>query len=141
MRHWLACLGVCGGRWAALSVVCGSVGVAAGCGAGPGAGPLTWRRICVPGNSDRRCRRLRPCRMTGVRDRWLGKIAVRQAELGARDASLSTLSDMRERPGPAGRHPFARRPTPGAGGGAAMADFDTLIELITSTIAPEVGTK
>lgn len=73
----------------------------------------------------------------GVRDRWLGRIAARQAELGARDASLSTLSDIRS--------DLARRdaiasladPPRGAGGGAAMADFDTLIELIQNTIAPE----
>jgi general secretion pathway protein D len=31
----------------------------------------------------------------------------------------------------------SRSPSPGAAGGAAMADFDTLIELITSTIAPD----
>lgn len=73
----------------------------------------------------------------GVRDRWLGKIAARQAELGARDASFHTLADMHS--------DLARRDAiqslaegpRGAGGGAAMADFDTLIELITSTIAPD----
>jgi general secretion pathway protein D len=42
-----------------------------------------------------------------------------------------------------GMHESASRPSrplglgPGAAGGAAMADFDTLIELITSTIAPD----
>lgn len=77
------------------------------------------------------------------RDRWLGRIAVRQAELGARAASMSTLAAMGS--------DLARRdaigslgaPRLGAGGGAAMADFDSLIELITTTIAPtsweEVG--
>jgi hypothetical protein len=72
-----------------------------------------------------------------VRDQSLGRIAVRQAELGARDASLSTLSDIHS--------DLARRDAirsladhpGGAAGGAAMADFDTLVQLITSTIAPD----
>ncbi|MHB0959240.1 MAG: DUF1598 domain-containing protein [Pirellulaceae bacterium] len=72
-----------------------------------------------------------------VRDRWLGRIAQRQAEVGARRASLSTLSDIQ---GDLARRDalesLAARPL-GAAGGAAMADFDTLIELVTSTIAPD----
>lgn len=71
-----------------------------------------------------------------LRDRYLGRIASAQADIGARQASLSTLlgvqSDVaRSRI----LQEMGGRPI-GAGGGAAMADFDTLIELITSTIAP-----
>ncbi len=71
------------------------------------------------------------------RDQWLGQIATAQAQLGARDASLSTLLDVQS---DLARSALARemggRPI-GAGGGAALADFDTLIELITTTIAPD----
>ncbi len=74
---------------------------------------------------------------TEQRDRFLGQIATAQADMGAREASLATLlgvkSDLaRSRiTGEMGARPI------GAHGGAAMADFDTLIELITSTIAPD----
>ncbi len=74
-----------------------------------------------------------------IRDRWLGDVAAAQAIRGARRASVDTaslidsdlsrsrvLSDIGT--GPLG---------PGAGGGAAAADFDSLIELITTTVAPE----
>lgn len=76
------------------------------------------------------------------RDRLLGKIAMAQAASGGRQASLATLGDMSsdlarkaalERfPGPRGRF-----------GGGIQADFEPLIELVTTTIAPttwdEVG--
>ena len=72
-----------------------------------------------------------------TRDQWLGHIANAQANIGARQASMSTLWDLQS---DLARSRIARelgeRPI-GAGGGAAMADFDTLIELITSTIAPD----
>ena len=73
----------------------------------------------------------------GVRDQWLGRIAVCEAGLGARCASLSTLSDIRS---DLGRRDAIRSLADhrgGAAGGAAMADFDTLIQLITSTVAPD----
>ena len=76
------------------------------------------------------------------RDRWLGKIAECQAAVGARQASQTTLAqiqdDLARRDSLAAISGAAR--SGGAGGsfgGAAMADFDTLINLITSTIAPE----
>jgi len=73
----------------------------------------------------------------GDRDRWLGRIAVRQAELGARQASWQSLAKIQ---GDVARRDavgsLAER-VPGAAGGAAMADFDTLINLITTTIAPD----
>ncbi len=71
------------------------------------------------------------------RDQWLGRIAMAQADVGARRASLSTLLDLQN---DVARnqvvHQMQERPI-GAAGGAAYADFDTLIELITSTIAPD----
>jgi hypothetical protein len=79
----------------------------------------------------------RSIRDVDARDRWLGQIALRQADLGARAASLSTLSaidsDLARRQA---IDSIRGRPF-GAAGGAAIADFDTLIELITSTIAPD----
>ncbi len=72
-----------------------------------------------------------------LRDRWLGRVAMAQADIGARRASMSTLLDLQS---DVTRSQVVRemngRPI-GASGGAAYADFDTLIELITSTIAPD----
>ncbi len=96
------------------------------------------------GAADESTRRMEDCLRTGefgtalqvarglsdvdLRDRWLGRIAQRQADVGARQASLSTLSDIQ---GDLARRDalqtLADRPL-GARGGAAMADFDTLIE-------------
>ena len=73
---------------------------------------------------------------TGQRDQWLGRIATAQATVGARQASLSTLLDVRS---DVARNAITEEMggVMGARGGAAMADFDTLINLITSTIAPD----
>jgi hypothetical protein len=72
-----------------------------------------------------------------LRDRLLGEISVAQAAVGAERASMTTLLDVSN---DLTRHSLARamreRPL-GGGGGAAMADFDTLMDLITSTIAPD----
>ena len=77
------------------------------------------------------------------RDHCLAQIAVAQAQAGARDASLNTasgISDDRTRTdalSQAGKEPLGGR------GGAGMADFGSLIDLITATIQPttwdEVG--
>jgi hypothetical protein len=73
----------------------------------------------------------------GTRDRSLGRIAAAQAQWGARTAARRTLADIH------GDESFIQaaesiRGNPvGAGGGAAMADFTTLIDLITTTIAPD----
>lgn len=71
------------------------------------------------------------------RDQWLGCIAKAQAEVGAREASMTTLLDLESdlARGQVARE-LAERPL-GAAGGAAAADFDTLIDLITSTVAPD----
>jgi hypothetical protein len=75
-----------------------------------------------------------------ARDRLLAQVARAQVAGGARQAARTTLdeiSDDRIRSGAidqivAGSVP----PSGGARGGATMADFDTLIDLITQTIAP-----
>jgi hypothetical protein len=80
-----------------------------------------------------------------VRDEWLGQIAVAQAGAGQRGQAIDTvrqISDDRSRAGALSRIPAAtgsgRLGAGGAfGGGGAQADFDSLIDLITSTVAPQ----
>lgn len=78
-----------------------------------------------------------------ARDAFLGQIARAQAFGGGRGAALNTLGGIgndQTRAGALGS--FASAPLGGAGG-AAAADFDSLIELITATVRPttweEVG--
>lgn len=78
-----------------------------------------------------------------ARDQALGAVAVAQAHGGAQLGSLATAYDIRsdlarqaalERMGTASGGGSGR----GSGlGGGVMADFDSLIELITTTIAPQ----
>ena len=74
------------------------------------------------------------------RDVALQRIASAQAEMGLRSASLSTAADIAndqirgEAFGTIGHQPLG---SGAARGGAAMADFQTLIDLITSTVAPD----
>lgn len=71
------------------------------------------------------------------RDAILAQIAMAQAQAGARDASLDTaagIADDRARAQALSR--MSAVPFGGRGGGA-MADFDSLIDLITTTVAPE----
>ncbi len=78
-----------------------------------------------------------------LRDRFLGRIAGAQANAGARRASLATVGDIY---GDVNRSQalssLAGQPL-GGRGGAAAADFDSLIDLITATVRPttweEVG--
>jgi hypothetical protein len=76
------------------------------------------------------------------RDAWLSQIARAQAQVGARDASIqsaSQIGDDRTRAGALGGASGASgAPTAPAGGqgGASQADFDDLIDLITSTVKP-----
>ncbi|MCI0361981.1 MAG: DUF1598 domain-containing protein [Planctomycetaceae bacterium] len=78
------------------------------------------------------------------RDAILGKIAAAQAAAGAREGSLGTaaqiksdLTRFRAVNGESGQGGmFGRGGLAGRGGGV-QADFDSLIELITTTIAPE----
>ena len=77
------------------------------------------------------------------RDALLTQVATAQARAGARDAALRTAGEMYDdRARSAALAQLAAEPLGGRGGGA-QADFDALIELITSTIQPttwdEVG--
>lgn len=82
-----------------------------------------------------------------VRDEWLGQIAVAQAGAGQRSQAIDTvrqMSDDRSRAGVLSRIPEATGSGSGRfggggsfGGGGAQADFDSLIDLITSTVAPQ----
>jgi hypothetical protein len=78
------------------------------------------------------------------RDPLLAAIAQAQAKFGARNAALRTLSSVRDDRlrtyalDQMAGSPSAGSPAEaGAAGGATQADFDTLIDLITSTIAPQ----
>jgi len=77
------------------------------------------------------------------RDRWLGQIALAQAQSGNRRGAVQTAGEMSDDKARSETLvQVARQPLGGQGGGAE-ADFDSLIDLITSTIAPttwdEVG--
>ena len=73
------------------------------------------------------------------RDAWLRGIAEAQMQSGARYASLNTAFDIQngqsrsQAMGALAGQPIMGSPR----GGAALADFDSLIDLITSTIAPD----
>jgi hypothetical protein len=70
------------------------------------------------------------------RDFWLAQIAEAQAQVGARDAWMQTASEISDDQVRA-KVVAGDAPAPAGGrGGAAMADFDSLIDLITSTIKP-----
>src|SRR5690242_7536965 len=65
------------------------------------------------------------------RDAWLARIAQAQYSVGARKASLSTASAMSD---DRARSTALKQLAPPRGAlGGAQADFDSLIELITST--------
>jgi len=71
----------------------------------------------------------------GQHDAWLGQISRAQSQAGARSASLGTAAEIyddRARSSAITENP----PAGGARGGAQAADFASLIELITTTIAP-----
>lgn len=73
-----------------------------------------------------------------ARDGRLQAVALAQAEAGARAASFSTLGEIQDdrvRNGALER--LGNESSSGGRGGAAAADFESLIELITSTIEPD----
>jgi hypothetical protein len=80
-----------------------------------------------------------------VRDNLLGNVALKQAKTGARRAALETAGDISNdlarkaalESMAASSGPNAKNNNVGARGGAAMADFDSLIELITTTLKPD----
>lgn len=72
-----------------------------------------------------------------IRDQQLARIALAQAATGARQASMATMRDVQS---DLQRRDIARQLAAapiGAAGGGAIADFDTLINLIQSTVAPD----
>jgi hypothetical protein len=70
------------------------------------------------------------------RDAWLAQIASAQAQAGARDASYRSAAEISDDLlRKAALEGIATQPWGGRGGGAE-ADFDSLIDLITSTIQP-----
>ena len=74
----------------------------------------------------------------GARDDMLAQLAKAQANAGASRASLTTAAGIGDDRARAGMLDFlGSAPVGGAAGGAAMADFDSLIELVTTTIAPD----
>lgn len=75
-----------------------------------------------------------------VRDRRLSMIATAQAAAGARSAAVETAQYIQD--AGVSRQTLMRirspeRPHTVGRGGAAMADFDSLINLITTTVAPD----
>jgi hypothetical protein len=78
------------------------------------------------------------------RDQWLAQVAQAQARAGDRGAAFHTLASLGDDRRRATALTKTREilPAPGAAGGT-QADFDSLIELITSTVRPttwdEVG--
>jgi hypothetical protein len=73
-----------------------------------------------------------------MRDRLLGKVAAAQARASGPQASLRTVADIQDdRQRAALLQSIAQRPLGAGRGGGADIDFDTLIELMTSTIHPE----
>ncbi|MBW8883609.1 MAG: DUF1598 domain-containing protein, partial [Planctomycetia bacterium] len=80
-----------------------------------------------------------------LRDKLLGNIAIAQGQAGAPQAALDTAADIRSdltRKAALGSlsttpiNSTGGKPR-GARGGSMMADFDSLIELITSTLKPD----
>jgi len=72
------------------------------------------------------------------RDAMLGRIAAAQAAAGASEASLGTAAEIKS---DLARLAALKNATNGGGifgrGGGVQADFDSLIDLITTTISPE----
>ena len=75
------------------------------------------------------------------RDAQLGAIAAAQAGAGARQAAVRTVAEVGD--GLARAHVLAQigaqgvGGNPGGQGGAAQADFQALMDLITSTVSPK----
>ncbi|MCH7528879.1 MAG: hypothetical protein IH972_04945 [Candidatus Marinimicrobia bacterium] len=75
---------------------------------------------------------------SALRNRWFGIISSAQVASGARRASVDTasyISDDRQRSSLL--QEIGSKPIGSGRGGGVQADFDALIDLITSTIAPD----
>ena len=71
------------------------------------------------------------------RDALLGQIAVAQAQAGVREAALNTAAEIHGDRARAQTLSQVQNQPLGASGGGSMADFDSLIDLIQNTIAPD----
>ena len=71
------------------------------------------------------------------RDALLGQIAVAQAQAGVRQASLNTAAEIRSDRARAQTLSQIQNQPLGSSGGGSMADFDSLIDLIQNTVAPD----
>ena len=71
------------------------------------------------------------------RDAWLAKIAQAQAQAGQRDASLRAAAEIGDDRVRSSTIATAAAVPIGGQGGGNEADFDSLIDLITSTIDPQ----
>jgi hypothetical protein len=70
------------------------------------------------------------------RDAMLAQVALAQAQAGARDAGLRSTAEIQNDLARSQALAAMNAQPMGAAGGAAQADFDSLIDLITSTIRP-----
>src|SRR5690606_30762469 len=72
-----------------------------------------------------------------LRDSWYARLAQAQSRAGARNAALATTSSIEsDQLYSEALRELATQPA-GALGGGPQADFESLIELITTTIAPQ----
>ena len=76
-------------------------------------------------------------RLAEGRNAWLGRIAIAQARTGAKSASHATLRQIDDDRELAYVTTSLREDRNESAGGASMADFDSLIELIVTTVAPD----
>ena len=70
------------------------------------------------------------------RDALLGQVVQAQASAGARDASLQSASEISDDRARTGALAGVAAAPPGRRGGGSEADFDSLMELIKSTVKP-----
>lgn len=77
----------------------------------------------------------------GRRDALLGQLAAAQAQAGARNASLQSAGKIGNDVARADAFANLGRKTTAAAGGGVQPDFQSLIDLITSTIAPTSWTE
>src|SRR5262245_53160866 len=76
-------------------------------------------------------------RASDDRDALLERVAMAQLQAGAREASLSTVTAIADDERRAASLRDAAAVPPAGASGGTQADFDQLIDLIVSTIAPE----
>ena len=74
------------------------------------------------------------------RDAWLAQVAVAQAAAGIRDGAVYSAGEIGDDRSRAETLARLKAQAPGGMGGGAEADFDTLIQLITSTVKPNSWT-